>query len=46
LPPPVARTLDAAAAERGTGPLLPTRTGARMDRHANYIVAAFIAGAA
>jgi integrase/recombinase XerD len=33
LPPPVARTLDAAAAERGTGPLLLTRTGARMDRY-------------
>ncbi|HEY5249518.1 MAG TPA: tyrosine-type recombinase/integrase, partial [Dermatophilaceae bacterium] len=34
LPPPVARTLDAAAAERSTGPLLLTRTGARMDRYA------------
>jgi site-specific recombinase XerD len=34
LPPPVARSLDAAAAERGTGPLLLTRTGARMDRYA------------
>jgi len=34
LPPPVARTLDLAAAERGTGPLLLTRTGRRMDRYA------------
>lgn len=34
LPPPVARTLDLAADDRGTGPLLLTRTGARMDRYA------------
>jgi site-specific recombinase XerD len=34
LPPPVARTLDQAAAERTSGPLLLTRTGRRMDRYA------------
>jgi hypothetical protein len=34
LPPPVARTLDLAADERGTGPLLLTSTGRRMDRYA------------
>lgn len=34
LPPPVARTLDLAAAERPGGPLLLTRTGRRMDRYA------------
>ena len=34
LPVPVARTLDAAAGERGTGPLLLTRSGAWMDRYA------------
>ena len=34
LPPPVARTLDLAAAERGTGPLLLSTTGRRMDRYA------------
>jgi integrase len=34
LPPPVARTLDQAAAERTGGPLLLTRTGRRMDRYA------------
>lgn len=32
--PRVARTLDLAADERGTGPLLLTRTGRRMDRYA------------
>jgi integrase len=34
LPRPVARTLDLAASERGTGPLLLTHAGARMDRYA------------
>jgi integrase/recombinase XerD len=34
LPVPVARTLDLAAAERVSGPLLRTRTGRRMDRNA------------
>ncbi len=34
LPPPVARALDLAADQRSTGPLLLTRTGARMDRYA------------
>jgi integrase/recombinase XerD len=34
LPPAVARALDAAAGDRVSGPLLRTRTGARMDRHA------------
>jgi integrase/recombinase XerD len=34
LPPAVARALDAVAGDRIIGPLLRTRTGARMDRHA------------
>jgi integrase/recombinase XerD len=34
LPPAVARALDAAAGDRVTGPILRTRTEARMDRHA------------
>jgi integrase len=34
LPVPVARTLDLAAAERASGPLLRTHTGRRMDRNA------------
>jgi len=34
LPVPVARTLDLAVAERGDGPILRTRSGARMDRYA------------
>ncbi len=34
LPPAVARAFDAAAGDRVTGPILRTRTGARMDRHA------------
>ena len=34
LPPAVARALDAAIGDRVTGPILRTRTGARMDRHA------------
>ena len=34
LPVPVARTLDLATAERGEGPILRTRSGARMDRYA------------
>jgi site-specific recombinase XerD len=33
LPPRVARAIDQAAGERSHGPLLVTRTGARMDRH-------------
>ena len=34
LPVPVARTLDLAAADRSSGPLLLTRSGVRMDRYA------------
>lgn len=34
LPVPVARALDAARGDRDQGPLLRTRTGRRMDRHA------------
>ena len=34
LPVPVARTLDLATAERGEGPILRSRSGARMDRYA------------
>jgi site-specific recombinase XerD len=34
LPVPVARALDLARADRENGPLLRTRTGHRMDRHA------------
>ena len=34
LPPAVSRTVDRAAGERSTGPLLLNRRGARMDRHA------------
>lgn len=34
LPVPVARVLDAAAGDRGCGPLIRTRTGRRMDRNA------------
>jgi len=34
LQPPVARTLDLAADQRTSGPLLLTRTGRRMDRYA------------
>lgn len=34
LPPAVARAVDLLAGDRSTGPLLRTRTGARMDRHA------------
>lgn len=34
LPVPVARALDAAAGDRGSGPLIRTRTGRRMDRNA------------
>jgi site-specific recombinase XerD len=34
LPPPVLRALEAAQGDRTTGPLLRTRTGARMDRSA------------
>jgi integrase/recombinase XerD len=35
LPPMVPPALDAAAGDRVTGPVLRTRTGARMDRHAD-----------
>jgi integrase len=34
LPPRVARAVDAAAAERAEGPLVLTRAGNRMNRHA------------
>src|SRR5579863_8946290 len=34
LPPRVARALDLAAAERSSGPLLLTKAGSRMNRHA------------
>ena len=34
LPVPVARTLDQAAADRTSGPLMRTRSGAQMDRNA------------
>jgi integrase/recombinase XerD len=34
LPPAVARAIDRATAGRTTGPILRTRTGTRMDRHA------------
>lgn len=34
LPPAVARATDRAVADRTTGPILRTRTGTRMDRHA------------
>jgi len=34
LPPAVARAIDRAAADRSSGPILLSRTGNRMDRHA------------
>jgi integrase/recombinase XerD len=34
LPPAVARAIDRASAERAAGPILLSRTGNRMDRHA------------
>ena len=34
LPPAVARAIDLVVGTRATGPILRTRTGARMDRHA------------
>jgi integrase/recombinase XerD len=43
LPVPVARTLDLAAGDRVTGPLIRTRTGRRMDRNAASRIVARLA---
>ncbi len=43
LPVPVARTLDLAAADRLTGPLIRTRTGHRVDRNAAARIVARLA---
>jgi hypothetical protein len=46
LAPRTARAIDLAIGERCAGPIFLTTGGARLDRHATYIVAAYVAGAA
>jgi hypothetical protein len=41
-----ARAIDLATGERTEGPLFRSGDGRRLDRHATYIVAAYVAGAA
>jgi len=44
--PRTARAIDLAVGERTDGPVLLAADGRRLDRHATYIVAAYVAGAA
>lgn len=46
LAPRTARAIDLATGERIEGPLFTAADGRRLDRHATYIVATYIAGAA
>jgi len=46
LAPRTARAIDLAIGERTSGPVFLATDGQRLDRHATYIVAAYIAGAA
>ncbi|MFU8873111.1 hypothetical protein [Micromonospora sp. SL4-19] len=43
LPPAVARAIDRAVDDRISGPILRNTRGGRMDRHPNYILAAYLA---
>jgi hypothetical protein len=44
LAPSTARAIDLAIGERAEGPIFVGTNGERLDRHATYIVAAFLAG--
>ncbi len=44
--PRTARAIDLAISERSEGPIFLAAGGRRLDRHATYIVAAYVAGAA
>ena len=46
LAPRTARAINLAIGERTGGPVFLAADGRRLDRHATYIVAAYIAGAA
>lgn len=46
LAPRTARAIDLAIGERVEGPVFLATNGDRLDRHAAYVVAAFLAGAA
>ena len=46
LAPRTARALDLAIGERIEGPVFLAADGRRLDRHATYIVSAYLAGAA
>jgi integrase/recombinase XerD len=46
LAPRTARAIDLAVGERADGPVFVTADGRRLDRHATYIVAAYLASAA
>ena len=46
LAPRTARAIDLAVGERSDGPVFLPAGGRRLDRHATYIVAAYLAGAA
>jgi site-specific recombinase XerD len=46
LAPRTARAIDLAIGERVEGPIFLGHNGERLDRHATYVVAAFLAGAA
>jgi integrase len=45
LVPRTARSVDLAIGERREGPILIRQDGQRLDRHAAYVVVAFVAGA-
>ena len=46
LAPRTARAIDLAIGERTEGPIFLAADGRRLNRHATYIVAAYVAGAA
>ena len=46
LAPRTARAIDLAIGERAGGPVFLAPDGRRLDRHATYVVAAYVAGAA
>ena len=46
LAPRTTRAIDLAVGKRTDGPVFLAADGRRLDRHATYIVAAYVAGAA